>query len=191
MKKVLLSAALIASGVFAFGQQVTNAKVKSIKSIKSNTNSPLRQGRYMIGGTIGFDTTNIDEKKKQDTHNTRLKPEVGYLLKDNLMLGLGAGYEKNNSKETYTLDPFIRKYWSPLPKLGIYAQAQTKLGWADGGDFVWGASIRPGVSYFLSDKIAIDTTIGGLFYDDDGESEHYGAGFDFNDINIGFKYFIK
>ncbi|APD06634.1 hypothetical protein UJ101_01106 [Flavobacteriaceae bacterium UJ101] len=184
MKKFLLSAVLVTAGLFIFGQE---------------KGAYFQKGKKFIGGSLQFERA--EDSNKDKTTSTKLIPQFGYFIKNDVAIGLGAGYQRtemeavNSDFKKYTLDPFIRKYWIPSQRLGLFAQADASLGWGkeenDGTTFVWGINVRPGVTYFFSDKIAFDSTLGRLGYNDNGnDARDYGIGLSLEDVTLGFRFFF-
>ncbi|RKR12861.1 outer membrane protein with beta-barrel domain [Maribacter vaceletii] len=128
-----------------------------------------------------------------ESNNTYLgfAPKLGYAVKDNFIVGLGITsiYSKNNldypalnsseSENTSTsigVLPFIRGYKSLGSRLAIYLQAEINYSknWrnnktsnspeykSDGRSVFIG--FRPGISFLISNKLALEAGIGSLGY---------------------------
>jgi hypothetical protein len=166
MKKIItvLAFALICSGAFA----------------------QFNQGRYLVGGSLGFSTTTSKSKTDNSTntqsHSTSffLSPNVGYFVIDNLAVGAGLGLSvgtskgdgNNTSKNTstsVTLSPFVRYYLDQ----GIFFQGQVGFGSSSNkyketgsnttittknGVFNW--ALAAGYAYFLNDFVAVEPMVG-------------------------------
>ena len=184
MKKIVISAFLLVSSMTLMAQE--------------NQKTYFQEGKKFIGGSVQFERE--EDSNKDKTTSTKIIPQVGYFIKNDIAIGLGAGYERSEIEaidsdfKKYTLDPFARKYWIPTSRLGIFAQADASLGWGEESDnttFVWGINVRPGVTYFLSEKIAFDTTLGRIGYNDNGDdARDHGFGLSLDDVALGFKYFF-
>lgn len=166
MKKlvIVLALALISSGAFA----------------------QFNKGRYLVGGSLGFQAYSNKAKAASTTttssHSTdfSLAPSAGYFIIDNLAVGaslnLGAGSDKgtgtNPGKSTSTsigLSPFVRYYLSQ----GIFFQGQIGVGSEKTKDTPSGSStstttkyntsnwsLAAGYAYFLNDYVAVEPLIG-------------------------------
>jgi hypothetical protein len=166
MKKIvtLFAFALICSGAFA----------------------QFNQGRYLVGGSLGFSATTgkskTDNATNTNSHTTTIfvSPDAGYFIMDNLAVGAGlsltSSTEKGdgtyNYKQTttmFTLSPFARYYLDQ----GIFFQGQVGFGslsyknkpdnsntttTTKYGVFNW--AIGAGYAYFLNDFVAIEPMIG-------------------------------
>lgn len=166
MKKIitLFAFALICSGAFA----------------------QFNQGRYLVGGSIGFSANTSKSKTNSATNTTGhstnfyLSPDAGYFIIDNLAVGAGLGLTSSSSKgdgnddsknttTSFSLSPFARYYLDP----GIFFQGQIGFGSSsnkykpDGtgttittkaGVFDW--SLAAGYAYFLNDYVAVEPMVG-------------------------------
>lgn len=138
--------------------------------------------------------SNQFETSNENTINSySIAPSFGYTLKDNLMIGIGLQYlhQKNegssigfgnpgNSKATNNsigLTPYIRGYKGIGKQLALYLQGEA------GYNHFWGTNVqngqngnndstgnnlfvgmRPGITYFLGRKLAIEASYGSLGY---------------------------
>ncbi|HMJ68351.1 MAG TPA: outer membrane beta-barrel protein [Cyclobacteriaceae bacterium] len=196
MKKIvtIIAFALICSGAFA----------------------QFNQGRYLVGGSLGFSATTTKAKSDNATntlsHHTDLfvSPDIGYFVIDNLAVGAGLGLSvgstkgdgNDNSKTTsttFTLSPFVRYYLDP----GVFFQGQVGFGSesekrkATGsnttvttkyGVFNW--SLAAGYAYFLNDFVAIEPMVGfrsNSLKDSDADVKYLNGGIF---INVGFQIYL-
>jgi outer membrane protein len=160
--------------------------VIALALICSGAYAQFNQGRYLVGGAVGFSATTGKAKSNSATstigHYTSfsVNPNVGYFVIDNLAVGAGLGLGvstskgdgNDNSKHTntkFTLTPFARYYLDP----GIFFQAQVGFGSESDKDknngsntttttkygvFNW--ALAAGYAYFLNDYVAIEPMVG-------------------------------
>lgn len=161
----------------------------TVISQNSEEKFKISKNQWILGGTIGFNYQNsenpssVNQKLKSNSFNVR--PEIGYAIGDNLVIGITSGYGYGNSKgedpnfenkrNTYALASYIRKYFSVNKKLAFnlqgeisYSQSKQTIqqtndltNYSGKGFFI---GIRPGITYGLSDKILLQTNFGSLGY---------------------------
>ena len=194
MKKLLLSALALCAFTFSNAQEKTT--VEDVKDILLSRPTTNLKGQKTIGGAIGFDK---DEKGGVETTQFDIAPKIGYFLEDDIEIGasLGYSYTKVNGNKTdgFGVIPYARKYWMPEARFMPFAQGDVSLGWADNGsgsNFEWGVNFRPGFMYRFSKRVAFDTTVGRIGYNDNvgDNNNNYGIRFDLSDINLGVVIFF-
>jgi outer membrane protein W len=160
--------------------------VIALALICSGAYAQFNQGRYLVGGSVGFVTTT--SKTKTDNATTKngsstsftLAPDVGYFIIDNLAVGAGLGVSLSSSKSagnndskssssSFTLTPFVRYYLDQ----GIFFQGQVGFGGGSGkytpdgsttsttekfGLFSW--ALAAGYAHFLNDYVALEPIVG-------------------------------
>lgn len=163
MKKVLLTLTAIAGLTIA-------------------ANAQTEQGKIMVGGQIGFETSKVKDTDHKD-NSFSINPTVGYFISDNLAIGTGIGYnwsksegDKNNSIkfDAFQVSPFVRKYSANGP-VRFFAQLSVPMAW--GTQTVetssiekknkfenYGVELAPGLAYFPTSKIGIELKVRGLYY---------------------------
>jgi len=179
MKKLMMTVCLmLLSGAFVYSQ--------------------TDQGTMYLGGSLnlGFGSTkNKAGSNSTDgpkTFNFGINPKCGYFIADNLMIGLGLGYNMQSVKTTdvindeekltttaFNVGPFIRYYMLPVKTMGFFVDGNVAMGFGklkdevtDGGTtttdeikmsaFVVG--ITPGVVIFIGEKVSLEATFGGLSF---------------------------
>ncbi len=206
MKKLLLSALAIGAFTFSNAQEEINevSVEETVNIIVEDQPSTNLAGQKVIGGSIGFGT---DENAKVNGIETGIEvtafnilPRIGYFLKDDLEIGAALGYSQRDGddykEEKYAISPYARKYWMPEARFMPFLQADVSLGWSkiDSGDseFAWGANVRPGFMYRFSKKVAFDTTIGRIGYNDNGgdDNANYGVNLNLSNVNLGVVIFF-
>ncbi|WP_418511684.1 outer membrane beta-barrel protein [Corallibacter sp.] len=206
MKKLLLLA-------FVLTSIITHAQENSEKLT-------IDKGTWNVSGDISLHFSNTESNNnnvEQDEFGFSFAPKIGYAINDNLILGLGIGYghykqdtTSNTNQQTtvntnsYHVFPYVRKFFPVGEKMAFLVQGEARfskqksdydetfMNTSSDSESVF-AGIRPGFTYFISDKIALETTIGALGYNySEGEqsdgyySKRNGFRFDFNTSNIIF-----
>ncbi len=198
MKKLLLSALAIGAFTFSNAQEEINevSVEETVNIIVEDQPSTNLAGQKVIGGSIGFGT---DENAGNEVTEFNIAPRIGYFLKDDLEIGAALGYSQRDASvkfENYFISPYARKYWMPEARFMPFLQADVSLGWSkiNSGDseFAWGANVRPGFMYRFSKKVAFDTTIGRIGYNDNGgdDNANYGVNLNLSNVNLGVVIFF-
>ncbi len=161
------------------------------------------------------------------------RPQIGFFTTESILLGIGLTYEysflkHHNSFNGIPNTPFIQKsniifinpYLTKFSRLvdklyfttsvnllaGIGEEKFGENGEVETNIFEFRINITPGLTYFISDKWALRSSIGQLFYNrkqeklttDIGLSEdpkninnNYGLRLSFNTFTIGFQYYLN
>ena len=156
MKKIKLMIAAATLTVFGFSQHAS---------------AQLQKGNLMVGGDIA----NLDFGFQKGANvNFELSPQVGYFIKDNLVVGglvnLGVDYQKSRGTNvSYGINAFGRYYVSD-PSMVLLKHARffgevsagingsnTK---AEGKEAIttngFGIGFGPGIAYFITPNIALE-----------------------------------
>jgi hypothetical protein len=142
---------------------------------------------------FGFNSSESDYLNANQEANgsfISIFPSIGYSVADQWMVGLKTGYGFNkseiersneavsseNKSESITLAPYVRRYFGLTSNLVAhlqgemgYLRAWTESVSSDSNRSTsevnqYFAAIRPGLSFFVSDKLALETFIGALQY---------------------------
>lgn len=179
-----------------------------------------------VGGSLSFSTSGSSTTSGSTTVDgpTRtsflLAPMVGYYLNSQMAVGveLGIGFNSTNNNATPTatkttttafgISPFLRYHVVEMGPISVFGQGSLGIGFAkekiktgststDGDKTtMFEIAVRPGISYKLTDQIAIEAFLGGLSYDmtstkqpnDDKDKDHT-LGLNFStSLNLGFVY---
>lgn len=211
MKKLLLLFALISLNPFFSKAQ--------------ETQFPIQPKTWSIGGSGSF---TISEDKDYQTPSKRmdlgfnLRPNAAFAIGENLMLGMGLSYFYNEnsvfgtdltrrefSAEGLGIFPFVRKYFDLNNQFGFHLTGELgyERSWLnnysnidnDPTNNAYSASIRPGVTYFITKHIALEAQTGGIFYthssrveNDESvyKSDRLSASLDLTDIYFGINFFF-
>ena len=210
MKKLLLSTMLLALS-FAYGQE-------------KNEKLTIEKGTWYVGGNFSLGHTNSEYEDSSETSkyfNFNFSPKIGYTINDNLIIGLGIGYgyteselenSTNNPANTtnhFRVFPYIKKHFPVGEKLTVSLQVEFRYSYSEyenndilnsysGHTNEYFIGIRPGITYFLNKKLAIEANIGSLGYTNG--TQEYGNppkrtwnSFNFNinstDLMFGLSYY--
>ena len=130
--------------------------------------------------------TGFTQYKRGDYTYTGLGivPEIGYFISNRFAVGLGLGVsyktykyegEEDYKRTSWGVNPYVRYYAVKTERFGLYLQGggcfvSSKYDGDDKADEMFYAGIRPGVSYNISDRFAINASFGDLGYYDYGDS---------------------
>lgn len=201
MKKLLFAIMAIASSIVV-GQEKEQKFL-----IPKNT--------WNISGGLSLNNSNTkSEESKSDSFGFNFKPKIGYFFHNNLSAGIGLGYGYNNhstnndfQNETttnlFSIFPYVKKHFSIGKKVGLFLQGEFRYSYAKNGNsyeltykrinhsYFFG--VRPGLTFLITKKLAIETSIGALGYsknnsryqrDEAKESSHNSFSFDLNSSNL-------
>jgi hypothetical protein len=150
------------------------------------------KGKWLVGSVIDFNSrtnsTTLNQANPVESKSTQVSvyPRVGYFLADRWAVGIAPGWSYNkqngtaetNINRTYSIAPFVRYYQPVGEKLGIFGElggisyTTTRADRnSTNGQMIQkssfqnvnlGASVRPGVVYFITPKIGIETSFGSV-----------------------------
>lgn len=198
MKKILLSAVAVMAFGFANAQESTGAG--------------FSQGDVFITGSVGFGNEKTGDNK---TNTFNFSPKAGYFVTSNIAVGVQLGVTSTketvdtplgdieNKETALEVGAFGRYYFTPTRNFSFFGQlsagyVSNKV--ENDGDPEYkengvNIALAPGISYFVSDHIALEATFGILGYrtlkpDVDGadSTNTFNVGANFSDINFGMVY---
>lgn len=169
MKKILLSAIAVMAFGFANAQETST--------------TGFAEGDLFMSGSFGYSSTKTGDVK---SNQFSIAPRVGYFVTNNIAIGGQLGYVSGTDTESdgfggtydvdtnvFTVGAFGRYYFTPARNfsffghLGLdYGSTKTETEGVDGevkGDG-FKIALAPGISYFVSDHIALEATFGALGY---------------------------
>ncbi|MCY7351664.1 MAG: hypothetical protein LH606_13520 [Cytophagaceae bacterium] len=147
----------------------------------------LVRGTRLLGGSFGFNGIGSFETSRSTALS--LNPQIGWFVRDNVALGLSLGVGFSNTKSisdpnspylqqtwSASLQPFVRNYAMLGPKVGVFLESGLAVGFritripvaSVGGSpftfesrtFFLQAGVRPGITYFLGRRFAVEATTG-------------------------------
>jgi len=147
--------------------------------------------QFFIGGRVGISASGSktgdgsETTQGPSTFSFNVMPSIGKFLSDNVALGCALSYSFSQSKthgltETVSksnnagITPFLRYYPVKVSKFSVFGQANVGVTFGSSSTEVgtqtsngpkntdFGISISPGLAYDITDKIALETTLGFL-----------------------------
>ncbi len=133
--------------------------------------APIRQGRWLVGGSIGSTGYNFST----ETFQFNVDPKLGYFFRDNIAIGgqgtIGLSFYKGGSTINYGVAPFIRYYfpetatptgrWFGEGSLGI--NGSHKKNSEEDLPVSLMLGLRGGYAHFIARNVAIEGTLGYTF----------------------------
>ncbi|MFT5618058.1 MAG: opacity protein-like surface antigen [Arenicella sp.] len=166
-----------------------------------------------------------------------IQPQLGFALSEKLIVGTSLGYRNEKETRTdffsggpssieatenlFAVAPFVRNYFEISEKFYFYLQGDASIGFGkatledeNGNEFqpeadltAFSIGVRPGVSFFVSDKVALEAEFGFLGYSQEkskqefdfggGNSEiakttdsNYGLSLNSTTFNFGFSLYL-
>ena len=221
MKKLVFFTIVLALTA-SFGQQ----PIKDQLTIEKGTwllNGNLSFS-YSNSESENFESNN----NESNAQRLNISPTIGYAFSTDWLAGVGIGFGYGNFKNTsiiegqsdeslkskqyaFDLFPYVRKYLSVGKNLSFFLQGEvryTKL-WSDfeqenfqevsenSNNLFTG--LRPGFTFFIVDKFALETTIGSFGYsrtksERDGQyrnsSDFFGISLNSSDLLFGLSYYF-
>lgn len=201
MKKIILSALAF----FAFN---------SIIAQETPGISGFSAGDIFLSGSVSYHSSKTGDIKAD---GYAVSPKAGYFMTNNLVAGLRAGYAAseqtiadptsgaliNLDVTSYELGLFGRYYFTPARRLSFFGElslgyAATKTEQAEGNvereNTSARAGLSPGISFFVSEHIALEATYGFLGYNQlnpDGPADNtdtFTVGTSLSNLNFGIVY---
>ncbi len=153
--------------------------ISLILTLTTTAFAQINKGQFLIGGNINFESIK-DENSINGTNestNYYISPNIGYFIINKLAGGLRIDFGHYNSKSiniethfnTTTISPFLRYYVLPVPKkVNAFIDVRyifNKTKWSSPSNEGYyekknGYNISAGPSIFLTDKIALEFTLG-------------------------------
>ena len=156
---------------------------------------------YTMGNILG--TGVMYSKDGDDSVITfGIAPEFGYFIADRFAVGLGAGFNYMSEKEeghdsegtiTWGVNPYARFYPVKGERFGLYLQlgfnyfSRKKEAWSEAQD-IFSVGITPGISYNVSERIAIHATFGFLGYAHTDTNDTFGLNLDGKTLMFGLTF---
>lgn len=159
MKKLLLTLTAAAAVTFA-------------------ANAQTEKGKTILGGTVSYDYSNVKDVDGSE-QSFSIIPSVGVFVSDNVAVGLGIGYawgQEDNGVEKVKVGEFSAAPYARLYKgdgdFKFFGQLSVPMGWGTSkqnddklfSSERYGVELAPGFAYFPTDKIGIEFSVKGLYY---------------------------
>ncbi len=173
----------------------------------------IQKGDIQLTGT--FNLTKTDAGNSVETSGFQFSPRAGLFLNDHTSIGIALGYSSNkqeaNTNEQkvglFTFGAYARFYKPVVDKLYFFLEPSVTLGSGtvkttgnpDIDTNTFAIALQPGINYFLSDKLALEATVGRLFYSrnkaegsgNSTEQDSYGLDFSPSNISFGISFFLR
>lgn len=164
---------------------ILSAVLLSFNSYSQDEKSfSIPEGNWALSGSASFNTRKSDfiGNESNKFFMVNLSPSLGYALDDNLLGGIGLGYGYSESEDLQgeletvngiSIAPYIKKFIDIKYGLAFSLTAEAKYyrSWVNDETFnveynntECSLGVRPGISYLISDKLSIDSSIGNLGY---------------------------
>ena len=151
----------------------------------------VASAQFYVGGGVSFTNNKIS-----DTENTEfiMSPEIGYRLDKSFAIGAILEYQSIEDEMTsYAIAPYLRCNMLKKGNFSFFTDFAIELGKIkpENGDsqFCWGAGIKPGIGYTLSNHCSLAAHLGWIGvrdYDDMGDAAE--VSFGGNDISFSLYY---
>lgn len=180
-----------------------------ITFLASEAGAQITKGSFSLGTNFSFDASNITEKNSNgnknvlpSTYNLIVNPKLGYFVMDNLSLGVDINFiysrdTTSNSSETssrthFLMGPFGRYYFLLNDNLYLFLEASVGLGIRATPELsktLLGAGIGPGLSFLLTENVALETMAKYNYYQTTGTDQTETI----NNLNmsIGMIYYFR
>lgn len=165
--------------------------------IALTANAQIEKGNVQVSGSFSISSI---ESNGAESNRFELSPQAGFFLSDKISLGVVLGYQSvgnSNAKDKlFSFGIFSRLYKPIADRFYFFAQPQVAFGTgetaAEADISAFSIGIRPGFSYFLSDKISMDMSVQGFNYEnrEEGANEISFTGFSLNPntVNVGVSF---
>ena len=141
--------------------------------VAQNSSEGFVKGSNFISGQFAFNSSSTGDFK---TTSIDVSPSFGYFISNNLSIGLQVGVTNSQSSFSgtnltkltgFTGGVYARYYTDPTSKFSVFGSAGLNFGTTNNKTdslkiTSYSIGFAPGVSYFLSNHFAIETTIGSL-----------------------------
>lgn len=176
-------------------------------------NAQTEKGKIILGGNVSYDYA--DQKKADLTNQSfSILPSAGLFVSDNVAVGLGLGYtwsqNDNSGNKTksgeFAAAPYARLYKGE-GNFKFFGQLSVPMAWGTaktnntklGNTERYGVELAPGFAYFPTEKIGIEFSVRGLYYENstykpkvDGNSQTNSFGLNANSLapRIGIQFYF-
>jgi hypothetical protein len=206
--------------LIVFGFFYSNAFAQSPGSISVG-------GEFNLWFTSPKTVNNNQTVDGTKTTQFTLLPSFEYFVNEQLSIGLGIGYNVTRNKNvngntttttkwgTFYFQPYARKYFKLGDHLDLFGEAGVSLGFGNNVNETsngtttlstkyayssYSIGINPGISFHVSDKVALETSFGFLGYqgsstevaaNQKNKTNDFGVQLNTSTLTFGIRYFIK
>lgn len=177
------------------GGFVLNAEAQKIETVPQTSASvglePIKQGNWMLGGSIG----NIGYSFEGDQFRINLNPRAGYFITDGLAIGAQANlglatFKGEDNVYNYGISPFVRYYFPRgASSTGrFFGQGDIGIaGSSPGSDVSLALGANVGYAHFITQTVALEV-MGGYNYSK--ANLNSGNGQSGLGISLGFQIYL-
>ena len=145
-------------------------------------NAQTEKGKIVVGGNVSYDYSKVKDADTEG-HSLNVLPSIGFFVSDNFAVGTGIGYSyaentgfssafDANKLSAFSVAPFARLYKGD-GDFKFFGQLSVPMAWgtAKNGDEKlgntesYGVAVSPGFAYFPTNKIGIEFSVRGLYYE--------------------------
>lgn len=141
-------------------------------------NAQTEKGKTILGGNVSYDYTNIKDVDG-NVQSFSILPSVGVFVSDNVAVGLGFGYawsQNDDGSDKTKLGEFAAAPYARLYKgdgnFKFFGQLSVPMAWGNSKENDtklasterYGVELAPGFAYFPTEKIGIEFSVRGLYY---------------------------
>ena len=152
---------------------------------------PIKQGNWMVGGSIG----NIGYRFEGDQFNINLNPRAGYFVSDGLAVGAQASLgftaiKGDDNIYNYGISPFVRYYFPGGASASGRFFGQGDIGIAGskpGKDVSFALGANVGYAHFVSQSVALEVSAG---YNYSKANVNSGNGQSGLGVSVGFQIYL-
>ncbi|SEG53285.1 porin family protein [Sphingobacterium lactis] len=162
MKNLLLTLALTAGCLTYSSAQQINTVPQSSADVGME---PIKQGNWMVGGSIG----SLGYSFESESFNIQVNPRAGYFISDGVAIGAQAnlGFRTSDADADnvwgYGIAPFVRYYFpGGASATGrFFGQGDIGIGGSSAGDDVaLNLGLNAGYAHFITQTVALEVTAG-------------------------------
>lgn len=162
-------------------------------------------GKMWIGGSVGLSSSKV--KGADASTSYRVLPEFGYMLSENMGLGISLGYahsegyseafDRSGKINAFVVNPFVRYNFLRGDIGGLFVDggieyAQSKMKDVDTKINMYGAGFRPGASINISNCVTFIGKFGLLGYQHtkmgEGKTDWYGFDLSLDNVEFGINF---
>lgn len=136
-------------------------------------NAQIEKGDIQVGGTFQYSSSKVEGSFNQEAQRFTITPRAGLFVSELTSIGLQLGYDNLNiddSKESIFSVGVYSRFHKPIAdNLYIFFQPVIAIGTGSNDDqdadiSTFDFSFSPGITYFLTPKLAAEATFGRLYY---------------------------
>src|SRR5690606_964348 len=177
------------------GALTINAQAQRVETKPQSTADvgmePIRQGNWMVGGSIG----NIGYSFEGDAFNINLNPRAGYFVSDGLAIGAQASLGLTAIKDqdnvyNYGISHFVRDYFPGGASASGRFFGQGDIGIAGskpGSDVSLALGLNAGYAHFITQTVALEVMAG---YNYSKANINAGGGQSGLGVSVGFQIYL-